>query len=151
MTLCALIALWASASPYHIKPQNWALVWSDEFDDPQNSAPERTKWKFDIGGAGWGNNELETYTSRLENSFLDGEGHLVIKTIKERHTGPDGITRDYTSARLLTAGKFVQRFGRVEARIKVPAGQGIWPAFWMLGEDISAVSWPSCGEVDIME
>jgi beta-glucanase (GH16 family) len=82
---------------------------------------------------------------------MDGQGNLIIKSIKEKHTGPDGITRDFTSARLLTAGKFTQRFGRIEARIKLPGGQGIWPAFWMLGNDISTVGWPNCGEIDVME
>ena len=125
--------------------------WADEFDGPAGSAPDPTKWGYDIGGGGWGNNELETYTSRTQNAFLDGEGHLVIKLIKETLTGPDGIRRDYTSARLLTKGKFTQRYGRIEARLKVPFGQGIWPAFWMLGDNIDSAGWPASGEIDIME
>src|SRR5262249_42649000 len=123
----------------------------DELDGPAVTGPDTTKWKFDIGGGGWGNNELESYTNRLDNAFIDGDGHLVIKSIKETFTGPDGISRNYTSARLLTSGKFARRFGRFEARIKLPFGQGIWPAFWMLGDDISTVGWPACGEVDVME
>ncbi|HKV39620.1 MAG TPA: glycoside hydrolase family 16 protein [Blastocatellia bacterium] len=130
---------------------NLSLVWSDEFNGPANSAPDPAKWTFDIGGNGWGNNELESYTNRLNNAFIDGQGNLVIKTMKESFTGTDGIARDYTSARMLTKGLFSQRFGRFEARIKIPFGQGIWPAFWMLGANIDTVSWPACGEVDIME
>src|SRR5262249_38316169 len=77
--------------------------------------------------------------------------HLVLKVIKETFTGPDGLPRNYTSARLLTKGKFEQRYGRFEARIKLPSGQGIWPAFWMLGNDLDTARWPTCGEIDIME
>ena len=133
------------------RAQDWTLVWADEFDGPVNSSPNPAKWGFDIGGGGWGNNELETYTNRGQNAFLDGEGNLVIKLIKETFTGTDGITRNYTSARLLTKGKYEQRYGRFESRIKVPFGQGIWPAFWMLGNDIGSAGWPACGEIDIME
>jgi beta-glucanase (GH16 family) len=144
--LFLLVALSNSA-----RAQNYALRWSDEFDGPAGSAPDQTKWNYDTGGGGWGNNELETYTNRTQNAFLDGDGHLVIKAIKETFTGADGIRREYTSARLLTKGKFSQRYGRFEARIKLPFGQGIWPAFWMLGANIDQVGWPMCGEMDIME
>src|SRR5437660_7225047 len=116
--------------------QSWVLSWSDEFDGPVGTAPDRSKWGYDVGGNGWGNNELEYYTSRTNNAFLDGNGNLAIKAIKENYTGSDGITRSYTSARLLTSARFVQSYGRFEARIKLPVGQGIWPAFWMLGNDI---------------
>src|SRR5207237_4534449 len=95
-------------------------------------------------------NELETYTSRTANAYRAG-GLLVIKAIKETLTGPDGISRNYTSARLLTKNKFSQAYGRFEARIKIPYGQGIWPAFWMLGDNIDTAGWPTCGEMDIME
>jgi beta-glucanase (GH16 family) len=131
--------------------QTYTLRWADEFEGPAGSVPDQTKWNYDIGGNGWGNNELETYTSRSDNAFLDGEGHLIIKVIKENFRGPDGIRRNYTSARLLTKGRFTQRYGRFEARIRVPFGQGIWPAFWMLGANIDEVNWPNCGEIDIME
>jgi beta-glucanase (GH16 family) len=144
--LFLLVALSNSA-----RAQNYALRWSDEFDGPAGSAPDQTKWNYNTGGGGWGNNELETYTNRTQNAFLDGDGHLVIKAIKETFTGADGIRREYTSARLLTKGKFSQRYGRFEARIKLPFGQGIWPAFWMLGANIDQVGWPMCGEMDIME
>jgi beta-glucanase (GH16 family) len=141
-----LVAASGSASA-----QTYTLRWADEFDGAAGSAPDQTKWNYDIGGNGWGNNELETYTHRTENAFLDGDGHLVIKLIKETLRGPDGIKRNYTSARLLTQGKFTQRYGRFEARLKVPFGQGIWPAFWMLGANSDSVGWPMCGEIDIME
>lgn len=129
------------------------LLWADEFDGPASSSPDPAKWGFDIGAGqnGWGNNELEYYTSRPENAFLDGEGHLVIRAIQETFTGAGGVTRNYTSARLVTKGKFEQAYGRFEARIKLPFGQGIWPAFWMLGNDIGSAGWPNCGEIDIME
>jgi beta-glucanase (GH16 family) len=128
----------------------WQLTWSDEFKGADGSAVDSMKWSFDVGGKGWGNNELETYTSRTANAHLEN-GSLVIKAIKETFTGPDNITRNYTSARLLTKQKFSQAYGRFEARIKIPFGQGIWPAFWMLGDNIDTVHWPNCGEIDIME
>jgi beta-glucanase (GH16 family) len=131
-------------------PTVWSLTWSDDFAGPSGSPVDSAKWSFDIGGKGWGNNELETYTSRPANSHL-ADGLLVIKALKETLTGPDNITRDYTSARLLTRNKFSQTYGRFEARIKLPYGQGIWPAFWMLGDNINTAGWPTCGEIDIME
>jgi beta-glucanase (GH16 family) len=102
------------------------------------------------GGAGWGNLELQTYTDRPESAVIRG-GALVITARAERFTGRDGIARDYTSARLTTKGRFAQTHGRFEARIQIPRGQGLWPAFWMLGADIDGEGWPACGEIDIME
>jgi beta-glucanase (GH16 family) len=131
-------------------PKNFTLVWSDEFDGPNGSAPNPKKWTYDLGGEGWGNNELETYTNRRENSHIEN-GNLVITARKENFEGADHIAREYTSARLKTQGLFTQAFGRFEARIKIPQGQGIWPAFWMLGDNIKTVGWPKCGEIDIME
>jgi beta-glucanase (GH16 family) len=131
-------------------PTVWSLVWSDEFDGPNGSGVDTSKWTMETGGNGWGNNELETYTSRTQNASLNN-GSLVIKAIKETFTGADGITRNFTSARLKTQAKFEQAFGRFEARLKIPFGQGLWPAFWMLGNDISTSGWPTCGEMDIME
>lgn len=128
----------------------WQLSWSDEFNGPDGSAPDPTKWAHDIGGGGWGNNELQTYTDRRDNSFIRNNV-LVIRAQRETFRGTDGVSRDYTSARLKTQGTFSQAFGKFEARIRVPRGQGIWPAFWMLGEDIATVGWPACGEIDIME
>ncbi len=128
----------------------WTLVWSDEFSTPDGSSPDPTKWTYDLGGNGWGNHELESYTNRPENAHIE-KGNLVITAQKETYTGADGVTRYYTSARLKTQGIFTQTYGRFEARIKIPEGQGMWPAFWLLGQDIPTVGWPKCGEIDIME
>ena len=127
-------------------PAGWRLTWSDEFDGPAVGAPDPAKWGYDVGGNGWGNNELEFYTARRENSALDGAGNLVIHVLREAYMG-----RNYTSARLITNGKFQQMYGRFEIRAKIPGGQGLWPAFWALGADIAQVRWPTCGEIDIME
>jgi beta-glucanase (GH16 family) len=131
-------------------PAAWKLVWSDEFAGRSGSAVDTRKWSFDVGGKGWGNNELETYTNRTANAHLEG-GFLVITALKETFVGSDGISRNYTSARLLTRNKFSQAYGRFEARIRIPFGQGIWPAFWLLGDNIETANWPNCGEIDIME
>jgi beta-glucanase (GH16 family) len=129
----------------------WTLVWSDEFDGPSGALVDASKWVFDLGGHGWGNQELEYYTDRPRNVSLNGEGALAIQALRETYKGSDGVTRDYTSARIKTQGTFELAYGRFEARIKIPRGQGLWPAFWMLGADINNVGWPTCGEIDIME
>lgn len=124
--------------------RNWELVWSDEFDGASGVLPDETKWGFDLGNNnGWGNQELENYTNNPENVSLDGDGNLVITAIKNGNS--------YTSARIKTQNKFTQKYGRFEARLKTPYGPGIWPAFWMLGENVNEVGWPQCGEIDIME
>jgi beta-glucanase (GH16 family) len=148
---CLVVAVAAAqvASPQPAAPA-WKLVWSDEFSGPNGSAVDNSKWVSETGGGGWGNDELEYYTNRLENASQQ-DGNLVIKVVQEKYAGPDGVTRNYTSARLKTQGKFSQAYGRFEARIKIPRGQGIWPAFWMLGNDIEKPGWPTCGEIDIME
>ena len=119
------------------------LVWSDEFS---GSTINSANWGFDLGGGGWGNNELQNYTSRSLNARIEN-GMLVVEARRENFGG-----NAFTSARLKTQGK--QSFGIntwVEARINAPEGQGVWPAFWMLGNSISTIGWPSCGEIDIME
>ena len=142
-------------------PTNWTLAWSDEFSGTLGAAPNPANWKFDIGGSGWGNNEWEYYTDSRDNSALDGNGNLVIKAITNTNpaytctssspTGPGGQCYA-TSARMLSAGKQEFAYGRVEARMRIPKGQGIWPAFWMLGNDIFTTNpWPASGEIDIME
>lgn len=131
-------------------PTVWSLVWDEEFNGTDGSGVDPSKWTAETGGNGWGNNELETYTSSTKNASLSN-GTLVIKAIKETIKGTDGITRDYTSARLKTQAKFELAYGRFEARARIPYGQGLWPAFWMLGNDISTSGWPTCGEIDIME
>lgn len=135
---------------------NWTLSWSDEFND---MSLDTTTWNYDIGTGinGWGNNEWQYYTSRPANigiedfsdSYGGGRG-LYIQPLKESYGGSP-----YTSAKIHTKGKVEQKYGRIEARIKLPVetatSQGIWPAFWMLGTNIDSVSWPACGEIDIME
>ncbi len=128
----------------------WKLVWSDEFDGPAGSRPDPSKWNFEIGGNGWGNHELEYYTDRLENSRVE-HGNLVIEARREDYAGKDGVTRQFTSARLTTRGTFSQAYGRFTARIKLPHGQGMWPAFWLMGDTLSTIHWPDCGEIDIVE
>jgi beta-glucanase (GH16 family) len=119
------------------------LVWSDEFNT--NGAPDPAKWGYDLGGGGYGNNELEYYTNRPENVIVEN-GVLKIKAIKENYNGSA-----YTSARLLSKGKFEFKYGKVEVSAKLPAGVGTWPAIWMLGANANTVGWPDCGEIDIME
>jgi beta-glucanase (GH16 family) len=138
-----------SAAPER-QDAGWTLVWSDEFNQPDGSRPDPSKWKFEIGGNGWGNHELEYYTKRSENVFIH-DGKLVIQARREDYTGADGVGREYTSGRIATRGLFSQAYGRFEARIKIPRGQGMWPAFWMMGEDSPTKHWPECGEIDIME
>jgi beta-glucanase (GH16 family) len=141
----------AIAQPPVLSPvSGWTLTWSDEFSMADGSAPESTKWTYDLGGNGWGNQELESYTSRPENVQIQN-GSLVITARQESFTGTDGIARNFTSARLKTQNLFAQAYGRFEARIKIPRGQGLWPAFWMLGNDITQDGWPKCGEIDILE
>lgn len=126
-----------------MSPARDKLVWSDEFNGPAGAAPDPAKWTYDLGGGGWGNDELETYTKTSQNVAQDGAGHLVIRALRTES--------GYTSARLKTQGKFVVTYGRVAVRMKIPQGQGMWPAFWMLGSDIAEVGWPKCGEIDVME
>jgi len=133
----------------------WKLTWSDEFNGPDGSAVDPSKWVHDVGGGGWGNQELEYYTDGTQNAVVTG-GNLVITATTAGTSGltcsyPSSGPCKYTSARLLTQGKFSQQYGRFEARIQMPEGQGLWPAFWMLGANINTVNWPSCGETDIME
>lgn len=129
-----------------ITERNWQLTWEDDFDGQTGELPDPTGWNLDLGkgpnGDGWGNNELQTYTDEPENVALDGEGNLVITALNNG---------GYTSARINTKGLFEQQYGRFEARIKLPYGPGIWPAFWLLGSDIDENPWPACGEIDIME
>jgi len=126
----------------NLSAQTWQLVWADEFDGASINA---ANWTRETGGNGWGNNELQYYTNRSVNSYIES-GSLVIKAQSENYSG-----NNYTSARLKTQGKKFFKYGKIEARMKLPYGQGIWPAFWTLGENINSVGWPACGEIDIME
>jgi beta-glucanase (GH16 family) len=139
------------AAPAALTPA--ALTWADDFDGPAGSPPDGSRWGYDIGGWGWGNQELEYYTSSTSNAALDGAGHLVITARRENPAGYGCWygTCQYTSARLLTSGRFTQAYGRFEASIQIPRGQGLWPAFWMLGDNIGSVGWPNSGEIDVME
>ncbi len=128
-------------TPESSRPR-WQLVWHDEFD---GTTLDARKWVRETGGDGWGNAELEFYTDRTENARIAG-GNLIIEARRETFGN-----RDYTSARLKTQGLGAWRYGRMEARIQVPRGQGLWPAFWMLGDNCATVAWPGCGEIDIME
>jgi beta-glucanase (GH16 family) len=121
------------------------LVMSEEFD--VNGAPNPNLWNFNIGTGnnGWGNNELQYYTDRPQNIIVE-DGNLKITAHRELFLGSS-----YTSARIFSKGKLEQKYGRIEARIKLPLGKGIWPAFWMLGANSDTVTWPQCGEIDIME
>jgi beta-glucanase (GH16 family) len=139
---CCLLGLTAPAQG----TTGWKLVWSDEFNQPDGSSPDASKWTYDLGGGGWGNGELETYTSLTNNARIQG-GNLIIEADQRIAHG----TTNYTSARLKTQGLWSWKYGRMEARIKIPRGQGLWPAFWMLGTNIVPVGWPTCGEIDIME
>ena len=142
--LLALLLLLPAAMA-SAEPAGWKLAWSDEFNQPDGSPPDPAKWGYDIGGNGWGNNEREYYTARTNNARIE-DGKLVIEARKEDYGG-----RTITSARLLTKGKWSWTYGRLEARIKIPRGQGMWPALWMLGTNIDSAGWPACGEIDAME
>ena len=135
------------------QPAGWELVWSDEFDGPDGSRINPTRWTAEQGGDGWGNRERQYYSQRPENATIE-KGCLVITVLKEK--APSGFQCwygpcEYSSARLKTQAKFEKAYGRFEARIQVPSGQGIWPAFWLLGSNIVLQSWPACGEIDVME
>lgn len=121
------------------------LVFADEFD--VNGAPNPDVWAFDLGTGtnGWGNNELQNYTNRPENVVVQN-GYLIITARQEQYQGSA-----FTSARIKTQNLFSQKYGRFEARVKLPLGKGLWPAFWMLGSNFNEVGWPQCGEIDIME
>ena len=150
--ICLLLSPFGAVGSSELPKPNskWVLTWSDEFNAPDGTPVDSSKWTQVTGGNGWGNNELEYYTTSTRNAHQE-HGSLMIEAIQEPYTGPDGVKRDYTSARLRSAGKFSQAYGRFEARIKMPQGKGIWPAFWLLGDDIGTVGWPKCGEIDIVE
>jgi beta-glucanase (GH16 family) len=137
-----------------IAQKNFSISFSDEFKGRRGAAVDVSKWTPEVGGTGWGNEELQYYRDHVDNARHDGKGNLVITADK---LGPESELScwygkcEYTSARLITKKKFVFKYGRVEARIKLPEGPGVWPAFWMLGNDIDEVGWPNCGEIDIME
>ena len=144
--VCASLLMAPSASctknPAKI---NWKLVWQDEFSGAAGQSPDPSRWGFDVG-TDWGNGQLEYDTARPVNVSLDGAGNLAITARLESYLG-----RTYTSGRINTRGRFEQAGGRFEARMRLPRGQGMWPAFWLLGSNLATVPWPGCGEIDIME
>ena len=139
-----LVASMTALGLSHVAPARAAtLVWSDEFNGAAGSSPSTSNWNFETGGGGWGNNEWQTYTNSRQNSYLDGNGRLVIAA---RSNGTS-----ITSARLNTLGKVAFTYGTASARIKLPAGKGLLPAFWLMGTDIYSVGWPQSGEIDVIE
>jgi beta-glucanase (GH16 family) len=123
----------------------WKLAWSQEFNDPAGTKPDPAVWSYDLGGGGWGVSQLQVYTNSAANAATDGQGNLAIVAIKDAQG-------NFTSARLHTQGKFEHQFGRWEIRVKVATGNGMWPAFWMMGSDYNkGTPWPNCGEIDVME
>jgi beta-glucanase (GH16 family) len=142
------LLLAACSSPDDAAPfeTGWTLVWTESFDGAAGSPPDPEVWVHDVGGDGWGNAQLEYNTDRTDNAALDGEGRLAITARREAYQG-----NAYTSARITTNGLKSFGMGRIEADLQMPAGQGLWPAFWMLGTDFGDVGWPDCGEIDIME
>lgn len=148
LILCLTMVVFIPLFSVSAVDSKWQLTWSDEFNTPDNSGPDRNKWVFEIGDGygGFGNGELEYYTDRLENAHIE-KGSLIITARKETYEE----YWEYTSARIKTKGKFEQTYGRFEARIKLPYGQGLWPAFWMSGSNYDQEKWPKCGEIDIME
>jgi len=147
----------ASSNDIVSPPESWVITVEDEFDGEEGTPPDPAIWTYDIGGDGWGNEQLEFNTDRPENVSHDGQGHLRIVALKEFYKG-----NEYTSARIKTQVRrceddndiecgFEQEQGRFEARMKLPLGAGLWPAFWLLGANIDEVPWPGCGEIDVME
>jgi beta-glucanase (GH16 family) len=159
-TACSSTGATTSTPPTTTVPvaTTWSVARSDEFDGAAGARVDASKWTHDLGdgcasgNCGWGNNEKEYYSDAPENVALDGQGHLQIVA----RPAPPGLgcyygPCRYTSGKITTRGKMSAAPGRVEARIKLPVGQGLWPAFWMLGSGFPAVGWPACGELDIME
>jgi beta-glucanase (GH16 family) len=130
--------------PFKAKSQCWELVWAEEFN--YTGFPDPAIWTFETGGTGWGNNELQYYKANDEDNAWVSDGRLKITALKENYGG-----RNYTSTRIITRDKYSVKYGKIEARMKLPYGKGIWPAFWALGQNFGTVGWPACGEIDVME
>ena len=153
-TFFLLLATLSGVSVADAQVNSRKVAFRDEFNKASGAPVDSSKWTAEIGGGGWGNQELQYYTGDAENAYHDGAGSLVIKAIK-KDLPPSfkcwyGDCK-YTSARLVTKGKFDRKYGRFEARIKIARGQGLWSAFWLLGSNIDAVGWANCGEIDILE
>jgi beta-glucanase (GH16 family) len=162
-TLCGVLACTSATPPTvsppvsPLPPTTWVQVWSDEFEGPAGAPADSTRWHYDTtdgctsGNCGWGNNEKEYYTNAAENVALNGQGQLAIVARPAAGLACYYGACRYTSGKITTHDKMLAEPGRVEARIKLPVGQGLWPAFWMLGHNCGPVPWPTCGELDIME
>jgi len=148
----AAVALALGGTPAGALASVGTTSFVDDFNGPAGASPNPQTWSFDTGGE-WGYGaQLQYYTSRPSNASLDGQGHLVISANAETYVGPDGVMRQYTSARLQTWKKLDFTYGSISARIQVPAGKGLWPGFWAFGDDAySSNDWPNCGEIDVME
>lgn len=136
------------ATEQQLDEKSFTMIWNDEFEGDAGTSPDPDKWTYDIGTGqnGWGNAELQFYTDRPENVSLDGNGNLVITARRESFGG-----QPFTSARIKTEDRFEQTYGRFEARMITPFGPGVWPAFWLLGNNCNETPWPQCGEIDVME
>ena len=143
---CSVMWMMAGCADQQAELGQWTEVWSEHFDGTEGSPPDPSVWVHDIGGDGWGNNQLEYNTGRSENIRLNGDGQLIIEAFREDYEG-----NAYTSGRLKTAGLKSFEHGRLEINAKMPSGQGVWPALWLLGDRFEEVGWPNCGEIDIME
>ena len=139
----ALLVMSFGDLPTKEAKQKWKLAWQDEFN--YEGLPDSTKWNYDIGGNGWGNDELQYYSSNRKQNGYVSEGYLYIQALKENY-----LNNPYTSARLVTKGKKEFMYGKFEIRAKIPKGKGVWPAFWMLSAK-EPRTWPDDGEIDIME
>lgn len=127
-------------------------IWADEFNGPAGAPPDPNRWSHEVGGSGWGNQELQYYTDRQDNAALDGKGHLVITARADNSARSCWYgTCRYTSAKITTYGKFSHLYGRYEARMRLPDGPGLWAAFWLQGDNFRKVGWPACGEIDVVE
>ena len=154
VSIATPLLLFCLGSPQRAGAQTWTLSWSDEFNAAAGTYPSSSNWTYDLGNSGFGNPEIEDYcapgsntapcVSGKPNAYQDGNGNLVITAVRDS-------SGQWTSARLKTQGLKQFQYGRIEARMKLPVGDGFWPAFWMLGADINSTPWPGCGEQDIME
>jgi beta-glucanase (GH16 family) len=131
--------------------RGWDLGWSDEFDGPLGAPADPSVWHHEVGGGGWGNDELQYYTGSTENASLDGDSNLAIVVRRTGAHAGESFNSGYTSARLVTKDAMAFSYGLVTARMKLPGGRGCWPGLWMLGDNLDEAGWPACGEIDIME
>lgn len=143
LTIMRLLVIVFSLLPFLAQTQCYELVWSDEFNT--GNQPDPTYWTYDLGtgNSGWGNNEIQVYTNKTENVRIEN-GHLIIQALRQNGN-------NWTSARVKSQGRYSFTYGRIAFRAKLPAGSGTWPALWMLGDNITEIGWPACGEIDVME